>query len=56
LYFTLNFVCDKPSFTSIQEDAIEGLKKLKIKSWKETAKGRRTWRDPAEKAKTHEVL
>jgi hypothetical protein len=32
------------------------LKKLKIKNWKKTAKDRRTWRDLAEKAKTHEVL
>ena len=36
-----------------QEDVIEDLKKLKIKNWKETAKARRTWRDLAEKAKTH---
>ena len=27
--------------------------KLKVKNWKETAKERRTWRDLAEKAKTH---
>jgi hypothetical protein len=32
------------------------LKKLKIKNWKETAKDRRTWRDLAEKAKTHNPL
>jgi len=32
------------------------LKKLKKKKKKETAKGRRTWRDLAEKAKTHKVL
>jgi hypothetical protein len=25
-------------------------KKLKVKNWKETAKGRRTWKDLAEKA------
>jgi hypothetical protein len=31
-------------------------KKLKIKNWKETAKDRRTWRDLAEKAKTHKWL
>ena len=36
-----------------QEDVMEDLKKLKVKNWKETAKGRRTWRDLAEKAKTH---
>jgi hypothetical protein len=27
-----------------QEDVMEDLKKLKIKNWKETAKGSRTWR------------
>jgi len=31
-------------------------KKLKLKNWKETAKDRRTWRDLAEKAKTHKWL
>ena len=31
-------------------------KKLKVKNWKETAKDRRTWRDLAEKAKTHKRL
>jgi hypothetical protein len=31
------------------------VKKLKIKNW-ETAKDRRTWRDLAEKAKTHKGL
>jgi len=36
-----------------QEDVMEDLKKLKVKNWKETAKDRRTWRDLAEKAKTH---
>jgi hypothetical protein len=35
-----------------QEDVMEDLKKLKIKNWKED---RRTWRDLAEKAKTHKV-
>jgi hypothetical protein len=35
---------------------MEDLKKLKVKNWKETAKGRRTWRDLAEKAKTHKAL
>jgi hypothetical protein len=39
-----------------QEDVMEDLKKLRIKNWKETAKGRRTWRDVAEKAKTHKGL
>jgi len=28
-------------------------KKLKVKNWKETATDRRTWRDLAEKVKTH---
>jgi hypothetical protein len=36
-----------------QEDEIEDLNKLKVRNWKETAKDRRTWRDLAEKAKTH---
>ena len=31
-------------------------KKLKAKNWKEAAKGRRTWRELAEKAKTHKRL
>jgi hypothetical protein len=39
-----------------QEDVTEDLKKLKVKNWKETAKERRTWRDLAEKAKTHTGL
>jgi len=39
-----------------QEDAMEDLKELKVKNWKETAKDRRTWRDLAEKAKTHKSL
>jgi hypothetical protein len=30
--------------------------KLKVKNWKETAKDRRTWRDLAEKTKTHKGL
>jgi len=38
-----------------QEDVIEDLKQLKVKNWKETAKDR-TWRDLAEKAKTHKGL
>ena len=39
-----------------QENVTEYLKKLKVKNWKETAKDRRTWRDLAEKAKTHKRL
>ena len=39
-----------------QEDVMEDFKKLKIKNWKEKAKARRTWRDLAEKAKTHKGL
>jgi hypothetical protein len=39
-----------------QEDVMEGLKKLKVKNWKETAKDRRTWRDLTEKVKTHKGL
>jgi len=39
-----------------QEDLMEDLKKLKVKNWQETAKDRRTWRDLAEKAKTHKGL
>jgi len=39
-----------------QEDVMEDIKKLKIKKWKKTAKDRRTWRDLAEKAKTHKGL
>ena len=39
-----------------QEDVMEGLKKMKVKNWKEIAKDRRTWRDLAEKAKTHKGL
>jgi hypothetical protein len=39
-----------------QEDVMEDLKKLKFKNWKDTAKDRRTWRDFAEKAKTHKGL
>jgi hypothetical protein len=38
-----------------QGNVMEDQKKLKI-NWKETAKNRRTWRDLAEKAKTHEGL
>jgi len=39
-----------------QEDVMEELKKLKLKNWTETAKGRGTWRYLAEKAKTHKGL
>jgi hypothetical protein len=39
-----------------QEDVIEDLKKPKVKNWKETAMDRITWRDLAEKAKTHKGL
>jgi hypothetical protein len=35
---------------------MEDLKKLKVKSWKEADKGRRNWRDLAEKAKIHKGL
>jgi len=39
-----------------QEDVMEDLKKLKVKNWKEAAKGRRIWRYLAEKAKTRKGL
>jgi len=39
-----------------QEDVIEILKKLKVRNWKDAVKDRRTWRDLAEKAKTHKGL
>jgi hypothetical protein len=39
-----------------QEDVTEDLKKVKVKTWKETAKDRRTGRDLAEKAKTQKGL
>jgi hypothetical protein len=39
-----------------QEDVMEDLKNLKVKNWKESAKGRRTSRDLAEKAKIHKGL
>ena len=42
--------------TKWQEDVMENLKKLRVKNWKEVAKDRRTWRDLAEKAKTHKGL
>jgi len=39
-----------------QEDIMEGLKELKVADWKETAKDRRTERDLAERAETHDGL
>jgi hypothetical protein len=39
-----------------QEDVMEDLKMLKVINWKEAAKDRRTWRELAEKAKTHKGL
>jgi len=39
-----------------QEDVMEDQKKLNVKNWKEAAKDRRTWRDLAEKVKTHKGL
>jgi len=39
-----------------QEDVMEDLKQRKVENWKEAAKDRRTWRDLAEKAKTHKGL
>jgi len=39
-----------------QEDVMYDLEKLKVKTWKETSKDRRTWRDLAEKAKIHKGL
>jgi hypothetical protein len=39
-----------------KEDVMEDLKKLIIKNWKETLKDRITWRDLAEKVKTHTGL
>ena len=38
------------------QDVVENLKKLKFKNWKGAAEDRRTWRDLAEKAKTHKGL
>jgi hypothetical protein len=35
---------------------MEDFKKLKVKTWKERAKDRRTWRDLAEEAKIHKGL
>jgi len=39
-----------------QEVVLEDLKKLKVKTGKEIAKDKRTWRDFVEKAKPHKVL
>jgi hypothetical protein len=39
-----------------QGDVMEDLKNLKVKTWNETAKDRRTLRDLTEKAKTHKGL
>jgi hypothetical protein len=39
-----------------EEDVMEDLKKLKVKNWEEADKDRRTWRELAEKAKTHKGL
>jgi hypothetical protein len=36
-----------------QENVKKKKKKLKVKNWNQAAKDRRTWRDLAEKAKTH---
>jgi hypothetical protein len=35
---------------------MDDLKELKAKNWKGATKDRRTWRDLAEKAKTHKEL
>jgi len=35
---------------------MEDLKELKVKNWKAITKDRRTWKDLAEKAKTHKIL
>ena len=35
---------------------MEELKKVKAKTWKETAKDKITWKDLAERAKTHKGL
>jgi hypothetical protein len=39
-----------------QEDVTKDLNKLEVKNWKEAAKERRTWRNLAEKTKTHKGL
>jgi len=39
-----------------QKDVTDDLKKLKVKNWKEIVEDRRTWRDLAEKVKTHKGL
>jgi len=35
---------------------MEDLKQLKVNNWEEAAKDRRTWKDLAEKVKTHKGL
>jgi hypothetical protein len=39
-----------------QEEVMKDLKKLKVEDWKKVAKDRRTWRDLAERAKTHKGM
>jgi len=39
-----------------RQDIMEDLKNLKVKNWKEAAKDKGTWRDLAEKAKSHKAL
>jgi len=39
-----------------QEDVIEDLKNLEVKNWKEAVQDRRTWRELADKTKTHKGL
>ena len=39
-----------------EEDVMEDLKNLKVETWKDAAKGRRTWRDLVEKGKTQKGL
>jgi hypothetical protein len=39
-----------------KENVMEDLKKLKVKNYKETAKGRKPWRELNEKAKTQKGL
>jgi hypothetical protein len=38
------------------QDVMEDLKNPRVKNWKEAAKDRRTWKDLAERAKTHKGL
>jgi hypothetical protein len=39
-----------------QDNVMEDLKKLNVRNWMEASKDRTTWRDLAEKAKTHKGL